>query len=67
MKESALSEFSCFRGKQIAHGFNRNEDAGVGAVVAVFSDLGQHSDHVKADTVQQHSCAHSRTSGENIL
>ena len=53
--------------KQVAHGLNRDKDARVGPVVAIFPHLGQHSDHVKANAVQQHGCAHGRTSGENIL
>ena len=63
----ASSLFCSFRRKQIAHGFDGNEDARIGAVVAVLPDLAEHADDFEADAIEQNGRAHGGASGKDVL
>ena len=56
-----------FQPEQVAHGFDGNEDARVGAVVAVLPDLAEHADDFKANAIEQDGRAHRRASGKYVL
>ena len=56
-----------FQPKQVAHGLDGDEDARVGAVVAVLSDFAEHPDNLKANTIEQDGRAHGRASREYVL
>ncbi len=53
--------------KQVAHGFQRNKDAGVGAIVAVLSNFCQHTDDVKTNFVQQQRSPDRWAAGKDVL
>ena len=53
--------------KQVAHGFDGDEDAGVGAVIAVAANFIDHADDVETDSVEKNRGTHGRTSGEHVL
>ena len=53
--------------KKHAHGVEGDKDAVVGAVVALFADLGDDADHFEIHVVEQDRAAHGGLSGEHVL
>ncbi len=53
--------------KQVAHGLNWHEDAGVGAVISVLAYFGYNTNHVEANTIQQDAGTHCWPPREHVL
>src|SRR6202030_805816 len=56
-----------FETEKVAHGFDGNEDAGIGSVIAVLTDLAKHADNLEANAVEQNERAHRRAAGKYVL
>ena len=56
-----------FQPEQVAHGLDGNEDARIGAVVAVLADFAEHTDNFEADAIEQDGRANGRASREYVL
>ena len=66
-KRDGIFAVLLFQAEQVAHGFDGNENAGVGAVVAVLPDLAEHADDFEANVVEQDGRADGGASGKNVL
>ena len=56
-----------FQPEQVAHGLDGNEDARVGAVIAVLPDLAEHADNFEANAIEQDGRTHRRASGKYVF
>src|ERR1700690_320653 len=56
-----------FQAEQAAHGFDGDEDARVGAVIAILSDFAEHADDFEPDAIQQDGSADRGASGKYVL
>ena len=66
-KRNCIFAVLVFQPEQIAHGPYGNEDARIGAVVAVLSNFSDYADNFEADAVEQDGRTRGRASGKYVL
>ena len=66
-KRDGIFAVLVFQAEQVAHGFNGNKNAGVGAIVAFLPDFSEHADDFKTNVIEQDGRADGGASGEDVL
>src|SRR5256885_5228097 len=56
-----------FQRKQVPHGFDGDKNASISAVVPFLSNLGENSNHIETDPIQQQCGSNRRPAWKHIL